>query len=185
MLRRVVVANRRARKPRLVFAIVANHSSHHHLLRYWMASAGIPDRDSALGRGAAASNGELSQGRAYRRLLRGRAVERDRRTVRDRAHRGPRRSARSPAPGRRAIWAACSTATPPISRGALTPCGSESLSTSRWGGWAVRDPLGQNRDQGLRSHAILISPSTCSNSLSPVSSSARFSLASAAAKQSA
>jgi ABC-type nitrate/sulfonate/bicarbonate transport system substrate-binding protein len=45
VLRRVVVANRRARKPRLVFAIVVPHFPRHHLLRYWMASAGIhPDR---------------------------------------------------------------------------------------------------------------------------------------------
>ncbi len=48
-LARVVAANRRARRPRLVFAMVAPHSSHNYLLRYWMASAGIhPDHDVRL-----------------------------------------------------------------------------------------------------------------------------------------
>ncbi len=48
-LERVVAANRRARRPRLVFAVVAPHSSQNYLLRYWMASAGIhPDRDVRL-----------------------------------------------------------------------------------------------------------------------------------------
>ncbi|MBL8472731.1 MAG: ABC transporter substrate-binding protein [Rhodocyclaceae bacterium] len=48
-LRAVIDANRRERRPPLVFAVVAAFSSHNYLLRYWMASAGIdPDRDIRL-----------------------------------------------------------------------------------------------------------------------------------------
>ncbi|MBL8482028.1 MAG: ABC transporter substrate-binding protein [Rhodocyclaceae bacterium] len=48
-LKAVIEANRRDRRPPLVFAVVAAFSSHNYLLRYWMASAGIdPDRDIRL-----------------------------------------------------------------------------------------------------------------------------------------
>ena len=48
-LRREVERRRAARQRRMVFAIVAPHSSHNYLLRYWLACSGIdPDRDVQL-----------------------------------------------------------------------------------------------------------------------------------------